>query len=90
MNAKNHEADTDLLTRAHVVPFAVFMAFLILLQLVSSLIGWDHPEAPWWRREPAQWIYPLQTIVTLGFLLHYRKCYRFDWSLKWSLVAIVF
>ena len=90
MNAKNHEADSDLLTRAHVVPFAVFMGFLILLQLASSLIGWDHPDAPWWRRQPAQWVYPVQVIVTLGFLLRYWKCYRFDWSLKWSLVAVVF
>lgn len=90
MNAKNHEADTDLLTRAHVVPFAVFMGFLILLQLASSLIGWDHPDAPWWREDPAQWVYPVQVIVTLGFLLRYWKCYRFDWSLKWSLVAVVF
>ena len=90
MNAKNNEADSDLLTRAHLVPFAVFMAFMVVLQLATAVVGWDHPDAPWWRQDPAQWVYPVQTIVTLGFLLRYWKCYRFDWSLRWSLVGVIF
>lgn len=90
MNAKNHEADSDLLTRAHLVPFAVFMAFMVILQLAASLIGWDHPDAPWWREDPAQWVYPLQTTITLVFLCRYWKFYRFDWSLRWSMMAVIF
>lgn len=82
--------DTDTLTRAHVVPFAVFMAFMILLQFVGGFIEWKHPDAPWWRQDPAQFIYPIQTLVTLGLLAFYWKCYRFDWSMKWSLVALAF
>jgi uncharacterized protein len=80
----------DRLTKAHVVPFAVFMVFLILLQLCDSLFGWDHPSAPWWQRDVAHWIYPIQTFASIGILAYFWRSYRFDWSLKWSLVAVVF
>ena len=90
MSADTRTTDPDTLTRAHVVPFAVFMAFMILLQLVGGFIEWKHPDAPWWRQDPAQIIYPIQTFVTLGLLIHYRKFYQFDWSVKWSLVGILF
>ena len=32
--------DPEVLARAHVVPFAVFMGFLILLQFAGSFIVW--------------------------------------------------
>lgn len=83
-------AEADRLARAHVVPFSVFMGFMILLQLVGAWIGWDHPEAPWWRRDPAHFIYPLQTLTCLGLLLHFRGFYRFDWSPRWALAGIAF
>ena len=66
------------------------MGFMILLQLVGGFIEWKHPDAPWWRQDPAQFIYPLQTLVTLGVLLHYRRNYHFHWSLKWTLAGVVF
>lgn len=81
-------SDPVRLTRAHVVPFAVFMAFMLVLPLADGLIGWDHPMAPWWRQDVAHFIYPLQTLVTLALLFHYRRSYAFDWSWKWSLLAI--
>jgi CAAX prenyl protease-like protein len=80
--------DPARLTRAHVVPFAVFMAFMLVLPLVEAWVGWDHPQAPWWRRDVAHFIYPAQTMVVLGILWFYRRSYAFDWSWKWSLVAI--
>jgi CAAX prenyl protease-like protein len=80
----------DRLTKAHVVPFAVFMVFLIVLQLCDSLFGWDHPSAPWWQRNVAHLIYPIQTIASIGFLAFFWKSYHFDWSWKWSGVALVF
>ena len=80
--------DPARLTRAHVVPFAIFMAFMLVLPLVDALIGWDHPAAPWWRQDVAFFIYPMQTLVTLAALAYYRRSYAFDWSLKWSLAAI--
>jgi len=78
------------LTRAHVNPFAGFMAFMVVLQLLASTLGWKHPDAPWWRQDPAQFIYPLQTLVTLGFLVHYWPNYTFRMSWKWGLTAMLF
>jgi len=90
MSAQPTSDDSARLTRAHVVPFAVFMAFMIVLQLVAAQIEWKHPDAPWWRQDPAHFIYPVQTLVTLGLLLHYWKSYTFNWSWKWSGIAVVF
>lgn len=90
MSTEPQAENPDRLTKAHVVPFAVFMGFMILLQLVATKLEWKHPEAPWWRQDPAQFIYPVQTLVTLGFLGYFRRSYRFWWSVKWTLIAIAF
>jgi uncharacterized protein len=87
---ENDPKHPDQLTRAHVVPFAVFMAFLIALQLAESFIGWDHPAAPWWKRDVAQWVYPIQTLVVLGLLIRYWKSFTFDWNVKWCAIGVVF
>jgi uncharacterized protein len=89
-DARDAGVDPQVLTMAHVLPFGVFIGFLILLQLVTGLIGWDHSDAPWWRRDPAHWVYPLQSLACLGLLVYFRRQYVFDWSLRWSLVAVVF
>jgi uncharacterized protein len=90
MSGPSTTVDPTRLTRAHVVPFAVFMGFMLILSLVTAMIGWEHPEAPWWRQDPAHFIYPLQTLVTLGFVIHYWRHYSFHWSWKWSLIAVPF
>ena len=90
MSAQPQVSDPEQLTRAHVVPFAVFMGFMILLMLVGAAVEWKHPDAPWWRQDPAQFVYPIQTLVVLGVLVHYRRFYTFNWSLKWALAGIVF
>ncbi len=82
--------DPALLTRAHVVPFAVFMGFMLVLQLVAANLQWRHPAAPWWRQDPAHFIYPIQTLVTLGLLVCYWRHYDFRCSWKWNLLAVVF
>lgn len=87
---ENDSKHPEQLTKAHVWPFAGFMVFLIVLQVAESFIGWDHPAAPWWKRDAAQWLYPIQTLVILGLLIRYWKFYRFDWSLKWSVIAVFF
>ena len=89
MNPQPQAQDHDRLTRAHVIPFAVFMGFMLVLQFICGLIEWKHPDAPWWRQDPAQFVYPIQTLVTLGFLIYYRRSYTFNWSLKWSLIGII-
>ncbi|MFD2256675.1 CAAX prenyl protease-related protein [Luteolibacter algae] len=78
------------LTKAHVVPFGVFMVFLILLQLCDSVFGWDHPAAPWYKQDVAQWVYPLQSLVVLVLLIRFWKFYDFNWSVKWSLAGVAF
>ncbi len=90
MNEQPQVQDPERLTRAHVVPFAVFMTFLLVLSLAGGLIEWKHPDAPWWRQDPAQIIYPLQTIATLAALIHYRRFYTFNWSMKWSVAGVLF
>jgi CAAX prenyl protease-like protein len=90
MSERHPAQDPVRLTRAHVAPFAVFMSFMLVLQLAEIMIGWDHPQAPWWRRDPAHFIYPLQTLVTLGLVIYYWRIFTFNWSLKWSLIAVPF
>lgn len=76
--------------RAQVVPFAVFMGFLLLLQVFRTFFLWEHPSAPWWRHWPEQLFYPVQTLVTLGVLAFLWKSYEFRWSWKWSIVGAGF
>ncbi len=90
MDTNGKTTDAALLTRAHVVPFAVFMGFLLLQSLVAPFIEWRHPAAPWWRQDTSQWIYPIQTIVCLSLLIHYRKSFDFRWSGRWCLIGLVF
>lgn len=82
-------ADPAQLTKAHVVPLAVFMGFMLLLQLAGGMIEWKHPDAPWWRQDPAQLVYPLQSLVAAALLVRYWRLYRFDWSWKWSVAGVV-
>jgi CAAX prenyl protease-like protein len=65
------------------------MGFLIVLQLVTSWIGWEHPDAPWWRQDPAHALYPLQCLVCLILLWRFRRAYTFDWSWKWLVPSVV-
>jgi CAAX prenyl protease-like protein len=83
-------ADFSFLTKAHVLPFAVYMAFLLGLQLAAPFIEWKHPEAPWWRRAPEQWLYPAQTLASLALLIRYWRYYEFRWSWKWSAAGVLF
>jgi uncharacterized protein len=85
-----NEAEVRSFARAHVVPFFVFLAFLLLLQFAGSWITWKHPDAPWWRRAPEQWLYPVQALVTIGFVVHYRCYYDFRWSWKGGLAGVLF
>lgn len=90
MSARLSPRDPEQLTRAHVRPFVAFMVFMLLLMILGYAIEWKHPDAPWWRQDPAQFIYPIQSVVVMGFLIHYRRSYTFTWSLKWSLIGIAF
>jgi uncharacterized protein len=90
MSSKLLNTDPEAQTRAHIVPFAVFMGFMLLLQLLGGFIEWKHPDAPWWRQDPAQFVYPLQTLVCLGCLIFYRRFYQFNNSWKWAMNGVIF
>ncbi len=62
-------------TAAHVAPLFVFLGLMLLPSLGG--LKWDHPAAPWWRQQPEQWVYPLQTLVVLGLVAFWWKQYVF-------------
>lgn len=76
MDAKQLKDDR---TVAHVAPLAVFMLLLVPYQL-TGWPEWNHPDAPWWRHYPTQWMYPAQCIISIGLLLYFRKNYELKWS----------
>ena len=77
-------------TLAHVVPLVVFMVVGGVLQLVTGELSGgffrDHEYLPWWRRDPLQWIYPLQTIAAGGMLVFWWRHYELRWS-TWKVAA---
>ncbi|MBB5350525.1 CAAX prenyl protease-like protein [Haloferula luteola] len=76
--------------RRQVIPFAVFMGFLLVLQLAGSFFASDLPSAPWWRKSPEQWIYPIQSVACLVLLGRWWRSYEFHWNLRWSLIGAIF
>lgn len=76
--------------RAQVLPLAVFMAFNFLLEIIVTAWKWDHPAAPWFRRYPEQWMYPVQTIVCLLILVKHWRYYEFHWNAKKMLLGVLF
>ncbi|MFC4994563.1 CAAX prenyl protease-related protein [Rubritalea tangerina] len=52
-------------------------------------LAWDHPDAPWWREWPEQWMYPIQTLIIAVVLAFFWKHYTFrPW--KGSGLAVLF
>ena len=79
-------------TVAHVAPFAVFMGFILVLEAFAhfDFLGWDHPAAPWWRRAPEHWLYPLQSVVCMVMVLRWWRVYELRWSPRAMLVGAAF
>jgi CAAX prenyl protease-like protein len=51
-------------------PLLIFLGFLLLLQAVKS-----ESAAEWYFRHPEQWVYPVQTLVTLAAIGFWWKNY---------------
>ena len=85
-------------TLAHVLPLFVFLGVLLLLPVLEATGFYVDNEDlyPWYRHAPEQWLYPLQTIIALSLLFHYRKQYDFrpvrgiGIALVFGLMGIVF
>ena len=56
-------------------PLFVFLGVMTLVSLPG--LKWDHPDAPWWRQQPQQWVYPLQTVVCLALVTFWWRRYTF-------------
>jgi CAAX prenyl protease-like protein len=76
-------------TLAHVVPLVAFMVIMLPWQFVGDLIEWKHPLAPWWRRYPEHWLYPLQSLIAIVLLLFFRKNYNFKVSPRGVLIGVL-
>ncbi|MBK1834354.1 CAAX prenyl protease-related protein [Roseibacillus ishigakijimensis] len=77
---------------AHVVPLMAFLIFMGGMGFVVEGFGEffrNHSSLPWWRREPDQWIYPLQSVLCLALLAFWWKHYDFNWSRKGTLIGVV-
>ncbi|HYR58229.1 MAG TPA: CAAX prenyl protease-related protein [Chthoniobacteraceae bacterium] len=59
--------------KAYFAPFAVFLGFLALNELLGKMS--EGMAGAWWWSEPRLWIFPLQTIVCGSLLLRWRRCY---------------
>ncbi|MFT5883007.1 MAG: CAAX prenyl protease-like protein [Crocinitomicaceae bacterium] len=74
----NLKSIRDNKSHAYVVPLAAFMVLSWLMQIANeSGLEWAHPNAPWWREWPEQWMYPLQTLVVGCLLCFFWKNYTF-------------
>ncbi|MEO1856431.1 MAG: CAAX prenyl protease-related protein [Rubritalea sp.] len=63
---------------AYVAPMVMFMVLDMLMQIAcESGMEWAHPNAPWWREWPEQWMFPLQTVIVGGVLCFFWKTYNF-------------
>lgn len=66
------------LFRTYVVPFLLFLGCSLLLFAVEGAWKWDHTDAPWYRRAPEMWLYPLQVLICGAYLWHIRR--RVEWK----------
>jgi membrane protease YdiL (CAAX protease family) len=60
-------------TLAYVAPFLAYM----LLLPVTDFVRIDNDDLPWWRFAPEHWLFPLQTIISLGLIAFFWKQYTF-------------
>ena len=64
---------------AHILPIAVFMGFLLVIQILEffGFLVNNRDAYPWYRYAPEQWLYPLQTIVCLILIKKYWSHFNF-------------
>ncbi|MCR9200230.1 MAG: CAAX prenyl protease-related protein [Planctomycetaceae bacterium] len=73
-------------TVAYTAPFLTFMLFLLLPDLLSAIVGSAEDGEPA-GGDVRQWVYPLQTLVSLGVLLYFRRQITFGPHTGWLLAV---
>ena len=65
-------------TLAHICPLFMFLLCLTVPDLMA-VFGFDRLDGtqPWYVTAPEQWVFPLQTLLTLGVLIYFRRQYDF-------------
>lgn len=67
----------DRRTLAHVCPLMVFLICLTLPDIVAfAAPGVSGADQPWYVVASEQWVFPLQTLLTLGVLVYFRSQYN--------------
>lgn len=60
---------------ARILPFAVYLSFLVLVQVIPSFIA-TSPSQHGWAGYIDLWLYPLKTAAVLGLLVYFWPEYR--------------
>lgn len=79
--------DENKLFKSYATPLIIFLLLSLLLLVIDSGWGWDHPNAAWWQRSPEMIVYPLQTIICGIYLWYTRRNITWDWSVKASILG---
>ena len=71
-------SDDSRRTRAHVAPLVTFLVCLVIPDLMD-LLGFDRNDEtqPWYVTAPEQWLFPVQSMLTLALLVGFRRYYNF-------------
>jgi CAAX prenyl protease-like protein len=78
--------------RAYFGPFFVFIG---LFALGAAVNGVFEGQAAWWVAAPQYWLFPLQTVLSAGLLIHWRGHYqpsplrRVSWSVCIGVLALL-
>ena len=76
-------------TKAHVIPFCVFMGILMIDMFLEPLgFRLDNISQPWYRRRPEYLLMLIQLVVILPMFVYWRKYYDWNFRKGW-LLAIV-
>lgn len=71
--------------RAYLAPFFVFLAFLLLAEVVTRI---GDGYAFWMLAAPRHWVFPIQTAACAWLLFHYRKEYTFRPFSGWLIATV--
>jgi len=71
---------------AYCLPFALFMAALLLVS-GGEYIGGE--KGPFWLTKPQYWIFPLQTLLCLGALIYFWRDYEWGGLRYWWVGVVV-
>ena len=68
-------------TRAHVIPFAVFMLIMLVGQFAGEFgLKLDNEAQAWYRRRPEYLMMLLQIVIVFPMFFYWRKFYEWNFG----------